>query len=97
MTTTNFTQPKEREKLKKRMDRLDTLVYEYLRSHKLTLGDLAVKLDCAPSTIWRYCRKVDCFRKVPLETLSEFFRLANVSNDDMRYILGLPRGVADDN
>ncbi len=94
--TSTYVHSKEREKLKKRMDRLDTLVYEYLRTHKSTLGELSVKLDCAPSTIWRYCRKVDCFRKMPLETLAEIFRLANVSNDDVRFVLGLPRGVCDE-
>lgn len=88
---------RELEKTKKRMDRLDAIVHEYLRANRKTMDYLAEKLGCAPSTIWRYCTKVDAFRKMPLRIAAGIFRIANVSNDDLRFVLGLPRGTADEN
>lgn len=83
-------------KTAKRMDRLDSVIHEYLRANRKTVEYLSAKLGCAPSTLWRYSRKEAYFRKMPLDILGGICRMANVSNDDLRYILGLPRGKADD-
>ena len=83
-------------KATKRMDRLDAIIHEYLRANRKTLDYLSEKVGCAPSTLWKYSRREDSFRKMPLDILGGICRMANVSNDDLRYILGLPRGKADD-
>ncbi len=83
--------------INKRMDRLDAVIHEYLRSNRKTVEYLAEKVGCAPSTIWRYRRRTEFFRKMPLDILGGIFRMANVSNEDMRYILGLPTGKVNEN
>ncbi len=77
------------EKLRKRMDRFDAVVHEYLRSNRKTVEELAMKVGCDPSTLWRYRRKIEYFKKAPLEIVANCLRLANVSNENLRYILGL--------
>ena len=81
----------------KRMDRLDSVIHEYLRSNRKTVEYLSEKLGCAPSTLWRYSRRVEYFRKMPLDVIGGIFRIANASNEDIRYILGLPTGKPDEN
>ena len=76
----------------KRMDRFDAVLHEYLRKNRKTVEYLAQKVGCDPSSLWRYRRKVEFFRKTPLCVLSGCMRMVNVSNDDLRYILGLPTG-----
>ena len=79
------------------MDRLDSVVHEYLRANRKTMEYLANAISCSSSSLWRYCRKMECFQKVPLQTLAGIFRMVNISNEDLRYILGLPTGKADEN
>ena len=79
----------------KRMDRFDAVINEYLRSNRKTVEYLAAKVGCDPSSLWRYRRKVEYFRKAPLSVVANCLRMANVSNHDLRYILGLPTGQHD--
>lgn len=81
----------------KRMDRFDSIIHEYLRSNRKTIEYLANKAGCDPSSLWRYRRKVEYFKKAPLSVVANCLRMANVSNQDLRYILGLPTGKADEN
>ena len=81
----------------KRMDRFDSVIHEYLRSNRKTIEYLANKVGCDPSSLWRYRRKVEYFKKAPLSVVANCLRMANVSNQDLRYILGLPTGKADEN
>ena len=55
------------------------------------------KAGCNPSSLWRYRRKVEYFRRAPLSVVANCLRMANVSNQDLRYILGLPTGQHDGN
>lgn len=80
---------REREKMRKRMDRFDSVIHEYLRSNRKTVEDLSLRVGCDPSSLWRYRRKVEYFRKAPLEVVCSCLRAANVSNENLRYILGL--------
>lgn len=80
----------------KRMDRFDSVISEYLRSRRKTVEYLAEQIGCDPSTLWRYRRKVEYFKKAPLDTIAICLRLANVSNENLRYILGLPTGKQDE-
>ena len=79
----------------KRMDRFDAVIHEYLRSNRKSMEYLAEKAGCDPSSLWRYRRKVEYFRRVPLFVIGNCLRMANVSNQDLRYILGLPTGQHD--
>lgn len=83
--------------IERRMDQFDRVIHEYLRSNRKTVEYLAEKVGCAPSSLWRYSRRVEYFRKVPLDILAGVFRMANISNEDMRYILGLPTGKSNEN
>ena len=80
---------KEEEKIRKRMDRFDSVVHEYLRANRKTVEELCLKIGCDPSSLWRYRRKVEYFKKAPLNIVASCLRLANVSNENLRYILGL--------
>lgn len=80
---------REREKMRKRMDRFDSVVHEYLRSNRKTVEQLSLRVGCDPSSLWRYRRKVEYFQKAPLEVVCSCLRVANVSNENLRYILGL--------
>lgn len=76
----------------KRMDRFDAMIHEYLRANRKTVEYLANKIGCDPSTLWRYRKRVEYFRRTPLCIVSGCMRMANASNDTIRYILGLPTG-----
>ena len=80
----------------KRMDRLDAIVNEYLRANHKTQEELAERIGVSTTSIWRYRKRVDFFRKAPLDTIAALFRYANISNNDLRYILGLPTGQSED-
>ena len=82
-------QDKELERLRKRMDRFDAVVHEYLRANHKTVEQLCEKAGCDPSSLWRYRKKVEYFKKAPLEVVCVCLRSANVSNENLRYILGL--------
>ena len=79
----------------KRMDRFDSIIHEYLRSNRKTVEYLANKVGCDPSSLWRYRRRVEYFQKAPLSVVANCMRMANISNNDLRYILGLPTGQRD--
>ena len=87
---------REQEKLRQRMDRFDSIVCEYCRHNRKTVEHLSETVGCSSASLWRYRTQVESFRKVPLDVLAGCFRLANVSNRDLRYILGLPTGIAED-
>ena len=86
----------ENEQIRRRMDRLDAIIHEYLRSNRKTVEYLAEKVGCAPSSLWRYSRRIEYFKRAPLDVIAGVFRMANVSNEDLRYILGLPTGKSED-
>ena len=92
-------QEKENERIRKRMDRFDAVIAEYLRSNRKTVEYLSKKVGCDPSSLWRYRRKEEYFKKAQLEIVAGCLRAANVSNENLRFILGLPtgRGIADEN
>ena len=77
---------------KKRMDRFDAVIHEYLRANRKTVDYLCNKIGCSQTSLWRYSSKVECFSSAPLDVVAGVFRMANVSNEDLRYILGLPYG-----
>ncbi len=83
--------------LEKRMVRFDLVMHNYLRLNRKTVEYLANKVGCAPSSLWRYTRKPEYFQKAPLDIVSSCLRIANVSNEDLRYILGLPTGKGNEN
>ena len=76
----------------KRMDRFDAVVHEYLRSRRKTIEYLSEQVGCDPSTLWRYRKKVGYFCRAPIDVVAACLRFANVSNEDLRYILDLPTG-----
>jgi len=80
---------REEERLRKRMDRFDSVVHEYLRANRKTVEDLCMRIGCDPSSLWRYRRKIEYFKKAPLNIVCSCLRIANVSNENLRYILGL--------
>ena len=84
------------ELVRRRMDRFDSVVNEYLRSQKKTTRYFCEKVGCDPSSLWRYRNDVKAFMRMPTSVLSASLRLINISNEDLRYILGLPTGKADD-
>lgn len=86
---------REQEKLRRRMDRFDSVVCEYCRYYRKSVEQVAEKVGCSTASLWRYRTQVESFRKAPLDIVSGCLRLANVSNEDLRYILGLPTGAAD--
>ena len=99
MKVTLTEKQKEQERLRKRMDRFDSVVNEYLRATRFTVDELSLRVGCDPSTLWRYRRKPEYFLKAPMGIVSTCLRLANVSNEDLRIIMGLPtgRGNEDEN
>lgn len=75
--------------LKKRMDRFDSVVVEYKRRHpKQTMSDICSKLGCDPSTLWRYRRDEVAFKDAKFDVICGMLRMANVSNETLRYICG---------
>lgn len=86
-----FTQEdREQEKLRKRMDRFDSIIHEYLRSNQKTIEELSDRIGCDPSSLWRYRRKIEYFQKAPFDLICTCLRLAQVSNENLRYIMDLP-------
>ena len=80
---------KEQDKVFKRMDRFDAVVHEYLRSTRSTTEVLSNRVGVDPSTLWRYRRQIDHFRKAPFDVICQILKLANVSNETLRFICGL--------
>lgn len=81
----------------KRMDRFDSVVCEYCRYYRKSVEYVAQKVGCSTPSLWRYRTQVESFKKAPLDVVCGCLRLANVSNENLRYILGLPTGKADEN
>lgn len=73
----------------RRMDRFDAMISEYLRRNRKTVEYLSEKVGCDPSSLWRYRRKVEYFRRAPLNIIAGCMRMANASNEMIRDILGL--------
>lgn len=74
---------------KKRMDRFDAVVVEYKRKHpNFTMRDISNKIGCDQSSLWRYRRYESAFLKAPFDVICSMLRLANVSNETIRYICG---------
>ena len=96
MKNTFSERDKELEALRKRMDRFDAIVCEYCRYYRKSVETVAEKVGCSTPSLWRYRTQVESFRKAPLNVISGCLRLANVSNEDLRYILGLPTGLSDE-
>ena len=92
-------QERELERVRRRMDRFDSVVAEYIRANRKTVEYVAQKAGCDPSSLWRYRRKEEYFQKAPFEVVCTCLRLANVSNENLRYICGLSsgRGSQDEN
>lgn len=86
----------EMNEIEKRMDRFDSVVHEYLRSKRRTVEYLAAQIGCNPSSLWRYRKKPEYFERAPLDVMANCFRIMNVSNENLRYILGLPTGKPDE-
>ena len=80
---------KRTDKLAKRMDRFDAVVNEYLRANHYTTSDLAFQLGINCSSLWRYRNQVDSFARAPFEVITKALRLANCSNEVLRYICGM--------
>ena len=79
----------------KRMDRFDAILCEYCRRYKKSVETVAQKAGCSTASLWRYRTQVESFRRAPLDVIANCLRLTNVSNQDLRYILGLPTGKAE--
>ena len=79
--------------LEKRMDRYDAVINEWLRANKKTVEYLCDKIGTSPTSMWRYRTTIRGFMKMPMDILSTSLRYVNVSNDDLRIILGLPNGI----
>lgn len=82
---------------KKRMDRFDRLVRDYLRTYRKSVDILAKKINCSPASLWRYRNHVESFERAPFDVICSCLRLFNASNEDLRYILGLPTGKCNEN
>ena len=80
----------------KRRDRFDRVVSEYLRSNRKTTEYLSEKAGCSLTSLWRYRYTLQGFQKMPLDIFANCVRYANISNEDLRYILGLPTGLKND-
>lgn len=87
---------KEREKLQLRMDRFDAVLCEYCRKYRKSVEQVAQKVGCSTASLWRYRTQIESFRKAPLDVVANCFKLMNISNHDLRFILGLPTGKADE-
>ena len=83
--------------MERRMDRFDSVVKEYLRANRKTVDYLAEKVGCSSATLWRYRTQIVSFERAHLSVIASCLRMANASNETIRYILGLPTGKADEN
>ena len=49
----------------KRMDRFDAVVHEYLRANRKSVEYLAEKAGCNASSLWRYRKREEAFKRMP--------------------------------
>ena len=82
--------------VEKRMDRFDAIIVEHIRSTKGRIENFSEKVGCSPSSLWRYRHRPEAFEQMPYSVLANVFRIVNVSNENLRYILGLPTGLANE-
>lgn len=82
-------QQAQRSKLIKRMDKFDSVVTEYLRATGFTTDELAAKLGVSKTTLWRYRSHAESFDKASFGVITAALRLANCTNETLRYICGL--------
>lgn len=80
---------RQKELLRKRMDKFDSVLVEYMRKYHVTTDRLATRIGVTPSTLWRYRNRVESFEKAPFVVVTSALKLANTSNDVLRYICGL--------
>ena len=83
--------------LERRRDRFDRVITEYLRSSKKTTEYLSEQVGCSLTSLWRYRYTIQGFQKMQLDIFAGCVRYANISNEDLRFILGLPTGKANEN
>lgn len=97
MKMTFLDNDKELALLEKRMDRFDSIIHEYCRHYRKSVESLAEKVGCSTASLWRYRTQVDSFKKAPFDIICKCLKIANVSNENLRYILGLPTGKTNEN
>lgn len=83
---------RELERLISRMDRFDAVVVDYCRKYPYTMEQLAERLGCNTSTLWRYRKEPLYFKQAKFDVICRMLRFANVSNETLRMICGLPTG-----
>lgn len=79
----------------KRMDRYDAVINEWLRANKKSAEYFCDKIGTSQTSMWRYRTTVHGFMKMPMDIFSESLKYVNISNSDLRIILGLPTGLKD--
>ena len=80
---------RELDKLIKRTDKFDSIVVDYCRKYPVTMEDLAKRLGCNATTLWRYRKDPLYFQKARFDVVCRMMRMANVSNEMLRYICGM--------
>ena len=83
--------------LERRRDRFDRVITEHLRSGRKTTEELSEQVGCSLTSLWRYRYTEQGFQKMPLSVFADCARYADISNEDLRVILGLPTGKRDEN
>lgn len=74
----------------KRRDKFDQVVHEYIRRHpNETVESVAKKLGCNPSSLWRYRKQTDSFRKAPFDTICKMLIIAKVTKETLNLIIGI--------
>ena len=79
--------------LERRRDRFDRVITEHLRSGRKTTEELSEQVGCSLTSLWRYRYTVNGFSKMPINIFAGCARYANISNEDLRFILALPTGL----
>ena len=79
---------RELDKLIKRTDKFDSIVVDYCRKYPVTMEDLAKRLGCNATTLWRYRKNPYYFKNGKIDVICRMLRMANVSRGTLRYICG---------
>ena len=80
---------RQTESLRRRMDKFDSVCTEYMRKYRVTTEKLADRIGTTPSTLWRYRNRVESCEGASFVVVTSALKLANVSNETLRYICGL--------
>lgn len=75
-------------KLARRMDKFDSVVTEYLRKNKYTIGDLAFQVQVNPSSLWRWRTNPQYFYAAPFGKITKILQIAGCTAETLRYICG---------